>query len=199
MKKTKKIFISLSAFTLCLVCSYKVFTEFNLNPNVEVGQEIDSLDGVSVYFNGGFNNVTERNLAKNGYNLGLKYQCVEFVKRYYFEHFNHQMPDSYGHARDFFDKTVKHAALNKKRNLYQYRNGESEQPKHGDLLVLKPTLINRFGHVSIISEVDTQAMTVEVIQQNPGPFGDSRELYLLSFNEGKWRIENDRVIAWLRK
>ncbi len=49
----------------------------------EVGDKVDSLNGVYVYYNSNVGNVSGRNLASDGYNLGLKYQCVEFVKRYY--------------------------------------------------------------------------------------------------------------------
>lgn len=49
------------------------------------------------------------------YNIGLKYQCVKFVKRYYYEHLNHKMPDSYGHEKDFFDNTIADGQLNKKQ------------------------------------------------------------------------------------
>ncbi|SUD83261.1 Uncharacterised protein [Stutzerimonas stutzeri] len=52
------------------------------------------------------------NLSKDGYNLGLRYQCVEFVKRYYFERHGHRMPDTYGHAKSFFDPSLGDGALN---------------------------------------------------------------------------------------
>ena len=200
MSKKQKIRIASSvAIILIVFGAYNIGTRINLNAAFEVGEVIDSLDGVAVYYNGGVNNVTERNVSDDGYNLGLKYQCVEFVKRYYFEHFNHRMPDTFGHAKDFFNKGIKHAGFSPKRGLYQYSNGQNELPKHGDLLVLKPTIFNRFGHVSIVSKVDTKAMTIEVVQQNPGPFGESRESYMLSNDQNKWRIKSDRVLGWLRK
>ncbi|MGN2920302.1 hypothetical protein ACTFQ5_16360 [Aliivibrio fischeri] len=75
------------------------------------------------------NHVLERNVAADGYNLGLKYQCVEFVKRYYYEYFNHKMPDTYGHAKDFFNPDLPDGNLNKQRNLIQYKNGSLNPPK----------------------------------------------------------------------
>lgn len=68
----------------------------------KIGMVVDEFNGVKVYYNGSISNVSGRNVAKDGYSLGLKYQCVEFIKRYYYERFNHKMPDSYGHAKDFF-------------------------------------------------------------------------------------------------
>ena len=55
------------------------FKKFNFNTDFSDGQKIDSLNGVYVYYNGGVDNVTDRNTTADGYNLGLKYQCVEFV------------------------------------------------------------------------------------------------------------------------
>ena len=173
------------------------FKNFNFSSNFEVGQQIDELNGVYVYYNGGVGNVFERNITKDGYNLGLKYQCVEFVKRYYFEYLNHKMPDSYGNAKDFFDKSLKDGQKNKQRNLIQYTNYSQTTPKVNDLLIFEGTTFNKYGHVVIISKVTEDK--VEIIQQNPGPFGQSRETYDLKFENDKWKIKNDRVLGWLRK
>lgn len=40
---------------------------------------------------------------------------------------------------------------------------------------------------------------IEIIQQNPGPFSKSREVFSLIQKEGKWIINNDRILGWLRK
>lgn len=173
------------------------FKNFNFNSDFEVGQQIDEFNGVYVYFNGGVGNVTERNTTTDGYNLGLKYQCVEFVKRYYYEHLNHKMPDSYGNAKDFFDKSLKDGQENKQRNLIQYANFSQAKPNVDDLLIFEGTVFNKYGHVAIISKVTDDE--VEIIQQNPGPYGQSRETYDLEFENGKWKIDNDRILGWLRK
>ena len=47
----------------------------------EAGDKVDELDGVAVYYNGRISNVSGRNTAPDGYNIGQKYQCVEFVTR----------------------------------------------------------------------------------------------------------------------
>ncbi len=173
------------------------FKQFNFNRKYEIGQTIDSFNGVSVYYNGGVNHVEGRNLSADGYNIGLKYQCVEFVKRYYYEQLNHKMPDSYGHAKDFFDKSLPDGALNSKRNLKQYKNPSSQRPEVNDLIVFKSTLFNRFGHVAIISKVEQGY--IEIIQQNPGPYRKSREKIPLKKATSKWEVFNERVIGWLRK
>lgn len=171
--------------------------KFNFKTSYSVGQKIDSLNGVFVFYNGGVGNVSGRNTTPDGYNLGLKYQCVEFVKRYYFEHLNHKMPDSHGHAKDFFANTLADGQLNKKRNLIQYSNPSKAKPQVDDLLVLDGTIFNKYGHVAIISKVTSKE--IEIIQQNPGPFGKSRETFQLDNSDNKWKIKNNRILAWLRK
>lgn len=173
------------------------FKKFNFNTNYSVGQQIDSLNGVFVFFNGGVDNVSGRNTTLDGYNLGLKYQCVEFVKRYYYEHLNHKMPDSYGHAKDFFDKTLTDGQKNRKRNLNQYSNPSQAKPKVDDLLIFEGTTFNKYGHVAIISKVKDDE--VEITQQNPGPFSNSKETFSLDNKDGKWEIKNKRILGWLRK
>lgn len=171
--------------------------KFNFNNKYTVGQTVDSLNGVPVYFNGGVDNVLDRSITKDGYNLGLKYQCVEFVKRYYYEYLHHKMPDSYGHAKDYFDKTLTDGQKNEKRNLTQYTNLSKTKPQISDLIIFSGTLFNRFGHVAIISNVSDNE--VEIIQQNSGPFGKTREKFSVKNINGKWKINNKRVLGWLRK
>lgn len=163
----------------------------------KTGEAIDSLNNVLVYYNGNVGTVVGRNTVK-GYNLGLKYQCVEFVKRYYYEFYTHEMPDSYGHALSFYAPNLSDGQLNTQRALIQYSNPSKTKPQVGDLIVMDATLTNSYGHVAIISEVNDNE--VEIIQQNPGPSGPSRETFALAKEEeGIWKIKHKRVLGWLRK
>lgn len=163
----------------------------------KIGQPIDGIGGVIVYYNGPVSNVSGRNISKDKYNIGLKYQCVEFVKRYYFQHLNHKMPDASGHSKDFFDKSLGDSMFNKRRNLVQYTNKSISKPKVGDLLIFNGNRFNRFGHVAIVSK--TGNSFIEIIQQNTGVLGSSREYVNLIINEEKCYINNKRVLGWLRK
>jgi surface antigen len=173
------------------------FKKFKFKTDPLVGKKIDSFNGVYVYYNGNIANVTGRNTTADGYNLGLKYQCVEFVKRYYYEHLKHKMPDSYGHAKDFFDNTLKDGQISKKRDLTQYRNPSFKKPKVDDLLIFKGTKFNKYGHVAIVSRVTEKE--IEIIQQNPGPRSKSRVTFQLDKKDGKWQIKNKGILGWLRK
>ena len=161
------------------------------------GRPIDSFNNVAVYYNGNGGTTNGRNLAADGYNLGLKYQCVEFVKRYYYEHLHHKMPDSYGNAKDFFDPALGDGALNARRNLTQYTNPSSRQPRVDDLVVLAGTAGNRYGHVAIVCEVGEQELTL--IQQHPGPAAPSRVSVGVKRSGDRWLLANPRILGWLRK
>jgi surface antigen len=163
---------------------------------VEDGKPIDEFNGVQVFYNGHTGNTHGRTI-RNGYNIGLKYQCVEFVKRYYYEHLGHKMPNPYGHARDFFDTSLRDGQFNKQRNLYQYTNPGFSKPMVNDIVVFKPTRGNPYGHVAIVSQVNRRSM--EIIHQNAGPGRPSRLKYDLKYENGKWHMISPRAMGWLRK
>lgn len=199
-KKRRPLWVKLAVVVvvLCVLgaASYCFATRVNLNPHHKVGEVVDSLDGVAVYFNGGVGNSEGRNLAPDGYNLGLKYQCVEFVKRYYYEHYNHKMPDVWGHAVSFFNSALPHNTLNAKRGLMQYHNGGDVAPQKGDLAVFGATAFNPYGHVAIVAATSENSVTI--IQQNPGPLAPSRVTFKLTQANNKFTVENARLLGWLR-
>lgn len=162
---------------------------------LSIGDKVDSFNGVYVYYNGNIGHVLERNIGKDGYNIGLKYQCVEFVKRYYYLHYKHKMPDSYGHAKDFFNKKLSDGALNQARNLRQFSSPSSSKPKVGDIVIFDGHLGNPYGHVAIVSAVSDES--IEIIQQNPGPTAPSRETLFLLNKDGKYELESS--LGWLGK
>lgn len=124
------LILSLSSYLFC----QQIYAYFLVDTD-KVGVVVDEFNGVKVYYNGHVGNVSGRNTSKDGYNLGLKYQCVEFIKRYYYERFDHKMPDSYGHAKDFFDDSIADGKINPKRNLLQYHNGSGSKPQVEDIFL----------------------------------------------------------------
>lgn len=179
--------------------TYRMVMRSSLNPNPDriIGQALDSLNGVLVYYNGMVGHTDGRNLAPDGYNIGMRHQCVEFVKRYYYQHLGHKMPDSYGNAKDFFDKSVPDSGYNAKRDLTQFCNGSRCMPDTGDLLIMDGHAGNEYGHVAIVSWVCDSA--IAIIQQNPGPFAAPRDTFRLHQEGGKWYIEHELALGWLRK
>lgn len=196
MSKKLKIVIALSLAIIVGYISFRLIKKINPNPKFEVGQALDSLNGVKVYYNGGVSHTGKRNVSEDGYNIGLTYQCVEFVKRYYYEYYHHKMPDSYGNAKDFYDNYVKDGFISTKRGLVQYTNPSESKPAIGDLVVFDGTIGNPYGHVAIISDV--KARYIEIIQQNPGPFASSRVILGLDSNLTGFKIRESKLLGWLR-
>lgn len=181
-----------SYLTLIVVSlSFFSFTSFNF----EIGQVIDRYYDVPVFYNGhNYRNVIGRNVTHDGYNLGLKYQCVEYVKRFYYEVYNHKMPNSYGHAKELFDNSLPDVAFNEERGLMQYRNTRNERPKEGDILVYGASNSNPFGHTGILCEVTNEH--VVLIQQNYGL--KSRQKINLAEFQGIFTVADYNVLGWLR-
>ena len=143
------------------------------------GEVIDQLDGVNIYFNDWKVKSNEVNFASDGYRIGKKYQCVEFVKRYYYEHYNHKMPNVWGHAIDFYNPELKDGAFNKDRGLTQYTNGSLTKPKKGDLLVYAS---GKHGHVAIVSKVSDNSITI--MHQNASRLRPTRMKHSLKYENG---------------
>lgn len=160
--------------------------------DVPSGTSIDEYKGIPVYSNG-TNYMSSHGLSysEDGYYFGYKWQCVEHVKRFYYEIYGHEMPDGAGNAKYFYNPMLAQGELNEQRGLIQYNNGGDEKPQLDDLIVFTD---GAYGHVAIISEVGQG--WIEVIQQNSEY---PRERYELKTENGKYIIEGDREPAgWLR-
>ena len=175
-----------------------VFDYLTLPSGPAFGAIVDTYDRVPVYYNGRAEHSAGRHLGEDGYNLGLKWQNAEFVKRYYLERYAHRMPDTYGYPKDFFDPRVPDGELNPQRGLVQFTNpSPSGPPRPGDLIVFGAGPGNRNGHVAIVSQVRTADL--EIVQQNPGlGRAPRRRLHLAEADDG-WRVAEGRVLGWLRK
>ncbi len=179
----KKVLVILSLLGLSLT-----------NHNPEVGAVLDTYNSVAIYYNGYFTNTNGRNLSSDGYNLGLKWQCVEFVKRYYYNKYGHKMPDSYGHARTFFDDSLGDQEMNEARNMLQFRNTRRHIPKVDDLIIYGASAENPFGHMGIISQIVDGKIIM--VQQNMGT--KTRQELILAEYEGIYTIADFNIKGWLR-
>lgn len=153
---------------------------------------IDRYKGVIIYDNGPLLFKSHgRRYSPTGYYWGQKWQCVEFVKRFYDVARGHQMPDVWGHAKDFFDPSVPQSAMNQRRGLRQFRNGGETPPKADDLFVFS----GGYGHVGIVSEVGSNH--VEIAQQNI--YRKPRQRFEFSGANGTWHVQSPALLGWLRK
>ena len=110
---------------------------------------------------------------------------------------NHKMPNTLGHAKDFYNPNLKDNERNSDRNLLQFSNPSNTKPKINDILIFDANSFNPYGHVAIVSKVTDDV--IEIIQQNPGRFGNSRETIDLKQVNNKWKLDNASILGWLRK
>ncbi|WP_435895278.1 CHAP domain-containing protein [Oceaniferula spumae] len=165
-----------------------------LEPKISpVGAEIARYKKVPAYQNGKLIVTSHgKHYATDGYYYGQKWQCVEFVKRFYHDAHGHHMPSVWGHACDFFDPDVAHGEMNTARGMRQYRNGGGEAPKPDDLLVFRK---GSLGHVAVVTKVTESS--IEVIQQNV--HGLPTAQHVLVCKAGKYTVGNKHQPAgWLR-
>ncbi|MEA4925820.1 MAG: CHAP domain-containing protein [Syntrophomonadaceae bacterium] len=157
-----------------------------------VSSEIDNYKGVSVYCNGkDIENNFGSHYSSDGYYYGEKWQCVEFVKRFYYDAKRHRMPDVFGNAKDFFDPAVAQGKINHRRGMLQYRNGGNVKPEVDDLLVFTGS---KYGHVAVITSTSTAE--VEIIQQN---VEEPRQKVNLREENGHYYLgKTDPPAGWLR-
>ncbi len=181
--KVKLVLIVLACFAISMT-----------NHNPDVGTIIDEHNGVPIYYNGHFRNTNGRHITEDGYNLGLKWQCVEFAKRYYFLKYNHKMPDSYGNAKDFFDESLGDKGLNLERNMMQFRNTRRHKPQIDDLIIYGPRKDNPYGHMGIITSIENGEIVM--VQQNMG--SKTRQELVLAEYEGIYTIADFDIKGWLR-
>lgn len=181
--------IILLILLISVIVGYVCVKKYGYKLMPKFGIPLDSHNGIVVYYNTPGNH--GRTIASDGYVIGKKYQCVEFVKRYYYYHYKHKMPNPWGHAINFYNPRIKDGCLNGERNLTQYNQGSKSKPKEGDILVMS----SRYGHVAIVSEVNDSE--IEIVQQNV--FIKTRDNFDLIHKKGLWYVDNNRVKCWLRK
>jgi CHAP domain len=157
------------------------------------GTVIESQDGVDVYDNGPVLSASHgKSFAADGTYFGQKWQGEEFVKRYLYVAKGHVMPDGTGNALSFFDAETPQGAMNEKRRMLQFRQGGTEPPRKGDLIVFAGAA--DIGHVAIVSAVGSDA--IEIVQQNAAP---ARTRLPLRVVNGGYEVEQEgATLGWLR-
>ncbi len=118
------------------------------------GEKIGEFNGVAAYSNGRCNpkySSGEKQYHKE-YITGFKWQCCEYVVRYYKQVYNLEVRG--GDAWEWFD-------LAGEKGLDAFKNGSEIKPAPGDILCSD---VGYFGHVAIIRAVGPDY--VEVIHQN---------------------------------
>jgi surface antigen len=194
----KKILKFISITLLLLVVIYFLFLQkryplYAITNSFTIGDSVDSFNSVIVYNNGiDYPESHGKNYSKDSsYYYGKKWQCVEYIKRYYSDYLHHKMPNGLGNAKDFFNSKLKHGELNKERDLLQFKNDSTDCPKVNDIFVFG----GKYGHVAIVMNVTK--VEIEVIQQNI--YMTPREKFKLTLKDGIYTVgEKRKPNGWLR-
>jgi hypothetical protein len=119
------------------------------------GDYLSEFQGVVIHSNGYADFVSNLRSIYNGVDIGMEWQCVEFVNRYYLQIY-HVNLRSYAsiNANDFF----RYAST---LRLDAYANGSSTPPDTGDIIVSEG---GSSGHVGIVSR--RTSSSVCLAQQN---------------------------------
>ncbi len=157
------------------------------------GTVLGSFNGVTAYSNSavGFDSKTYNHDPISGKNTGLKWQCVEFVNRYYAEHYGvdiqHLALDKGGwNATSFFGN------LKKDSRFTTFGNGSTSAPKEGDILCFSDG--TGPGHVAIVREVLPAAGIITVIQQNvTESYRDANFAYTYTLVNGGYVISGANI------
>ena len=171
---------------------------------IKQGKITGSLDGVAGYYNGSNESTTwESHYSKDGFYYGEKWQCVEFVRRYYYDALQHKIPTK-GDARKWFTPGLEDGAATFD-GLKQYNyagrgtragndDGFSVKPQKGDILVLQT---GSYGHVAVVADVsDTN---LKIAQQNVVDDGFITDIPIVKLSNGSWRLSEKSPLALLRK
>ena len=129
--KTKILLISLLLFCLTVQAQF--------------GAVLGSFNGVTSYSNGSVGYVSNQYNYIGSTNTGMKWQCVEYVNRYYYSIYGLDLKSTgiYGNANHYFSNATS-AGLN------AYSNGSTTPPQVGDIICSNGGI---YGHVGIIREV----------------------------------------------
>jgi hypothetical protein len=130
---------------------------------------------------------------------GIKWQCVEFARRWLLVNKGLVYGDV-DVAADIWSRItyLTRVADQKKIQLNAFLNGSTQAPQPGDLLIYAREYQNT-GHVAVITAVDAASQTVKVAEQNfanarwPGNY--ARELGLIR-KDGHYWILDAYLLGW---
>ena len=165
------------------------------------GTVLGSYQGVAGFSNGNDHYYSRQQHFLNENYTGIKYQCVEYVRRW-LQHSKDLTFHNVPHAADIWKLEYFESLSNKFLHpVHSISNGSKSPPVIDSLLVWRRNESTPYGHVAIITHVDLQKNIIRVAEQNisnnfwPGEF--SREL-TLEVSNGEYRVnDKDPPLGWI--
>ncbi len=146
------------------------------------GDQVGTFNGVIAYSNGSATYNSGSHNTVNGYTTGLKWQCVEYVRRYYFVAYGLQIGAGMN-ADGFYGNGW---------GLTKAANGGSTPPVPGAILCSNS---NTNGHIAIVREVGPNY--IKVIQQNWSENSDDNaHQFSMTVSNGTYRVNQAGSYSW---
>jgi len=192
----KKILLKILAI---LIVGASLAIAFPLSASAQVeasglpfGTQVGEYNGITAYSNYEIDYVSNEYNYEDEYNTGMKWQCVEYVNRYYYIIYGMGIRIPGTNAEDYYDTASD-------RGLVAYPNGGTTSPQPEDILCSNGGTL---GHVAIVREVT--ADSVHVIHQNwANTEADNDKTISMSVSDGHYTVSGFSgsypVQGWLRK
>jgi len=135
----------------------------------------------------------------NGTYTGIKWQCVEYARRWLLINAGAVYGDI-DIAADFWDKIdyLTDVETNKQIPLETHINGSVQAPEIGDLLVYAKAF-NGTGHIAVVTGLDIDNGVLEVSEQNfnnvSWPDHYARKIMLIKNRENYWILDG-YLLGW---
>jgi len=159
----------------------------------------DSPGGVEAYSNCQSDCVNPQSNHWKGTYTGIKWQCVEYARRWLLV----KKGAVYGDvdvAADIWNKIdhLTQVATNRTIPLESYLNGSEQAPQVGDLLIYARAFHDT-GHVAVVTDADYKQGVIEVGEQNysnePWPDDYTRKIELIRKGDKYWLLDG-YLIGW---
>jgi hypothetical protein len=130
---------------------------------------------------------------------GIKWQCVEYARRWLLVHKGAVYGDV-DIAADIWDKIdhLTHVASNRQIPLESHLNGSKQPPEIGDLLIYARAFHDT-GHVAVVTDVDYENGVIEVGEQNyanePWPEDYARRIEFIKKGDNYWLLDG-YLLGW---
>ena len=158
--------------------------------------------GVVAYSNCNSGCVVFEPSKHNGTYTGIKWQCVEYARRWLLVNEGVVYGDV-DYAIDIWDKIdhYRQVEWDEKIPATNHPNGSAVMPRRGDLLIYSRVMFGGTGHVAVVTGVDEKAGHVTVAEQNfrNAVWDDkfARKIPLLKRDDGVWLLDS-YLIGWKR-
>ncbi len=140
--------------------------------------------GIEAYSNCNSNCVIFEPNRHNQIYTGIKWQCVEYARRWLLQELDVVYGDVNIAADIWALDQVNNPLSEAKYNFASFVNGDVNVPQRGDLLIYSKEFLGT-GHVAVVVEVDTDMKLIKVAEQN--------------FANSKWENNYSRKINYLKK